>query len=57
MARSEDWLMAELRKAQKGLISAKKRGGKDSIAYQRARIADLRKEMETAIGQGVQEMV
>ena len=29
MPRSEDFLMAELRKAQKALIAAKKRGGKE----------------------------
>jgi len=48
MARSEEYLMAALRKAQKDLITAKKRGSQDNIAYQRARIAELRKEMEGA---------
>ena len=48
MARSEEYLMAELRTAQKALITAKKRGGRDNITYQRARIAELRKEMEGA---------
>jgi hypothetical protein len=46
MARSEHHIMAELRKAQKALISAKKRGGKENIAACRARIAELQKEME-----------
>jgi hypothetical protein len=50
MVRSEDYIMAELRKAQKALTAAKRRGGKENIAYQRARIAELRKEMETATG-------
>jgi hypothetical protein len=47
MARSEHHIMAELRKAQKALISAKKRGGKENIAACRARIAELQKEMES----------
>jgi cell fate (sporulation/competence/biofilm development) regulator YmcA (YheA/YmcA/DUF963 family) len=46
--RSEDYIMAELRKAQKALISAKRRGGQDAIAACRARIAELQKEMESA---------
>jgi hypothetical protein len=46
MARSEDYIMVELRKAQKALIGAKKRGGKENIAACRARIAELQKEME-----------
>jgi hypothetical protein len=48
MARPADFLMKELRKAQKDLICAKKRGNKESIAFQRARIAELQKEMESA---------
>ena len=48
MARSEAYLMAELRKAQKALISAKRRGGKENIAACRAKIAELQKEMEGA---------
>jgi hypothetical protein len=45
MPRSEDYLMAELRKAQKAIIAAKIRGGTESIAFCRARIAELQKEM------------
>jgi len=48
MARSEAYLVAELRKAQKALISAKKRGGQENIAFCRARITELQKEMEGA---------
>jgi hypothetical protein len=46
MARSADYLSEELRKSQKQLTSAKKRGNTAHITYQRARIAELRKEME-----------
>lgn len=48
MARSADFLMKELRKAQKDLLTAKKRGNREGIAYQRARIAELQKELEVA---------
>lgn len=48
MARSADFLMKELREAQKDLIAAKKRGKKESIDYQRTRISELQKEMEVA---------
>jgi hypothetical protein len=48
MARSRDFLMAELRKAQKALASAKRRRNPEQIKYLRLRIADLQKEMERA---------
>lgn len=48
MARSADFLMKELRKAQKDLLAAKKHGSRESIARQRARIAELQKELEAA---------
>lgn len=48
MARSRDFLMDELRKTEKKLVRAKKSGNKDTIAYCRASIAELRKEMESA---------
>jgi hypothetical protein len=48
MARPRDFLMEELRAAQKKLVRAKKSGNKDTIAYFRASIAELQKEMESA---------
>lgn len=48
MARSRDFLMDELRKTEKKLVRAKKSGNKDTVAYCRASIAELRKEMESA---------
>jgi hypothetical protein len=49
MARPAHVLMVELRQAQKDLIAAKKRGKKESTERQRARIAELQREMETAV--------
>jgi hypothetical protein len=49
MARSADYLMKELRTAQKALIAAKKRGKKEGIAFQRSRIAGLQQEMGSAV--------
>lgn len=48
MTRDEHFLMAELRAAQKALIAAKKRGGKESIAACRAKITELQREREDA---------
>lgn len=47
-ARPRDFLMEELRKAQKQLLIAKKRKSTENTRYLRARIAELRKEMEGA---------
>jgi hypothetical protein len=48
LARSRDYLMDELRKAQKQLLAAKKRKNSENERYLRARISELRKEMEGA---------
>jgi hypothetical protein len=48
LARSRDFLMDELRKAQKQLLVAKKRKNSENGKYLRTRISDLRKEMESA---------
>jgi hypothetical protein len=44
MSRPEDYLMAELRAAQKALTASKKRGNTKKIAEHQARIAELQKE-------------
>lgn len=48
LTRSRDYLMDELRKAQKQLLAAKKHRNSESQRYLRARISELRKEMESA---------
>ena len=48
MARSSDFIIAELRKAQKALASAKRCRKPDRAKYLRLHIADLQKEMEKA---------
>jgi len=45
-ARPRDYLMEELRKAQKQLVIAKKRKSTENTRYLRARIAELQKEMD-----------
>jgi len=47
-SRPRDYLMDELRKTEKKLVRAKKSGNKDTVAYCRASITELRKEMESA---------
>jgi hypothetical protein len=44
MPRSEDYLMQELRSAQKQLVAAKKRKNKANIKYLQFHIAELQKE-------------
>jgi hypothetical protein len=48
LARSRDFLMGELRKAQKQLLAAKKRKNSENERYLRTRIPELRKEMASA---------
>jgi hypothetical protein len=48
-ARSKEYLMKEIRKSQKKLLSAKKHGNSENEYYLRVRISDLRKEMESAV--------
>jgi hypothetical protein len=48
MARSRDFLMAELRKAQKALASAKRCRNPEKTKYMRLHITELQKEMEKA---------
>lgn len=48
MAQPKDVIMQELRDAQKKLLAAKKRRNHGNIQYLRARIAELRREMEAA---------
>jgi hypothetical protein len=48
LARSRDYLMDELRKAQKQLLVAKKRKNSENERYLHIRISELRKEMESA---------
>jgi hypothetical protein len=48
IARSRDFLMEELRKAQKQLLLAKKRKNSENERYLCTRISELRKEMECA---------
>ena len=45
MARPREFLMQELREAQKALVAAKKRKNRESENYLRARIAELQREM------------
>lgn len=45
LSRPRDYLMSELRKAEKQLLSAKKRRNAENIKYLRARIAELQEEM------------
>lgn len=48
MARPKEFLMKELREAQKALVAAKKRKNRESENYLRARIAELQREMGSA---------
>ncbi|OPY54684.1 MAG: hypothetical protein A4E48_00263 [Methanosaeta sp. PtaU1.Bin060] len=48
MPRPREYLMQELRAAQKQLLTAKKRRNNENIQYLRARIAELQREMESA---------
>lgn len=48
MSRPREFLMRELREAQKALVAAKKRKNRGSEDYLRARIAELQREMGSA---------
>ncbi len=48
MSRPRDFLMNELRAAQKQLVTAKKRKNSENERYLRTHIAELRKELERA---------
>lgn len=47
MNRSEDFLMKEIRDAQKNLLASKRRGNSKGAATRRARTSELQKELET----------